>query len=398
MPSAARDPIFSTTARTDGTPKLHHESTYEFYNRVAGDFWKHPRQLMQTWADAISNDDEYHDLCQRFRSCDDDQFRSAFLELYLHECLRRAGFTIIIHPEIPGTSRRPDFYAERDGTSLYLEAIAPGTNSQAKSAAKRRASLFDYVDKLGDPNFILGVVRLREGLTAPPTKRLTGELKTWLASLNPDDYVDYAHAPQWTWEHEQWSVTFKAIPKSPEVRGKPSDRAIGVFAASEATFVDDAPAIRAALANKHHAYGDMEAPFIIAVGTYSFDPDRWHSTNALYGREVFELVETEGGETLTPASRQADGYFGAPPNWLCLNVSGVLLVNQLMPENAHRAEVTLWRHPNPRHPLPAVVGFPAVTVAFSGNSLSESSPPIPANHFFDLPDPWPPGEPWPRKG
>lgn len=397
MSPAAREPIFSTTVRTDRTPKLNHESTYAFYDRVAGDFWNHPRQLIQAWADTISHDDEYHELRQRFRSCDDDQFRSAFLELYLHECLFRAGFTIIIHPEISGTSRRPDFYAERDGTSLYLEAIAPGTNQRAKSAAKRRASLFDHVNKLGDPNFLLSVVRLRDGPTTPPTRRLIHDLKTWLSSLNPDDYPGYEHAPQWTWVHEEWSATFKAIPKSPEARGKPSERAIGVYAASEAAFIDDAPAIRAALVEKHHAYGDLDAPFLIAVGTYIFDSDLWHSTNALYGREVYELVETDEGETLTTATRQADGYFGTPPNWQNSNVSGVLLVNQLMPENAHRAETTLWRHPNPQHPLHDELGFPAVTVAVGGNALNASTSPIPATHFFELPDPWPPGEPWPKQ-
>lgn len=394
--STTREPIFSTTDRTDGSPARHNESTYEFFARVSGDFWRHPRQLMQTWADKISGDEDYHELRQRFRSRDNEQFRSAFLELYLHECLLRAGFTITVHPTVSGTSRQPDFYAERGDTSLYVEAIAPGTNAQAKAAARRRADLFDYVNKLESPNFILSVVRLQEGPNTPPSKRLSRELNNWLLTLNPDDYSAYEHAPEWTWTHEGWSVTFKAIPKNPEARGKVSDRAIGVYAHSSATVSNDATAIRAALMDKHHAYGDLGARFLIAVGTYIFDTDRWHSTNALYGHEAVELVETEDGATLTHPLRRSDGYFGTPESWQNRAVSGVLLVNQLMPERAHRAETTLWQHPDPLHPLPADLGFPAVTLALDGTTLDEIQPPITANSFFELPDPWPPGKPWPK--
>jgi hypothetical protein len=109
--------------------------------------------------------------------------------------------------------------------------------------------------------------------------------------------------------------------------------------------IDDAPAILKALATKHHSYGDLGAPFIIAVGTYIFDRDRWHSTNAMYGRVGVQLGESPSGELLTREVRHPDGYFGAPPDWRNSNVSGVLLVNQLMPYHLQRAEVTLWRHP-----------------------------------------------------
>ncbi|HZL81648.1 MAG TPA: hypothetical protein VFC06_06930 [Demequina sp.] len=45
--------------------------------------------------------------------------------------------------------------------------------------------------------------------------------------------------------------------------------------------------------------------------------------------------------------RQPDGYFGVPPEWRNRNVSGVLVVNQLMPYYVQRAETTLWRQSAP---------------------------------------------------
>ena len=293
--SQARDPLFDEDDRTDASPANHGESTYDFLNRVAGDYWRHPRALMQAWLDGIAENQDYTDLRQRFRSRDDDQFRSAFLELYLHECLVRAGFAVTVHPILPGSSRRPDFRAERDGQVMFVEAIAPGASSEAKAAAQRRAALFDTVNRLSDPNFMLWLEDLDEGSSPPASARLRTDLRNWLADLDPDSIPDMANAPTRRWQHNGWSVTLRAIPKKPEARGsRPNDRAIGVYGHGKASLIDDVPAIIKALSAKHHAYGDLGAPFIIAIGMYIFDTDGWHSTNAMYGRVGVELCESPG--------------------------------------------------------------------------------------------------------
>lgn len=138
-----------------------------FMNRIAGDYWDHPRLLMQQWMDRINCDVSYNDLLQRLRSGDDEQFRSAYLELYLHESLLRAGYEIVIHPEVPGTTRQPDFLAIRGDDRLHVEAIAPGSTAVAKAAASRRAVLFDTVNRLQDPNFILWLDHLVDGPRPP---------------------------------------------------------------------------------------------------------------------------------------------------------------------------------------------------------------------------------------
>lgn len=168
-----------------------------------------------------------------------------------------------------------------------------------------------------------------------------------------------------------------------------------MYAHQGVSFIDDAPAIRNALAAKHHAYGDLGAPFVVAVGTYIHDPDRWHSANALYGQEAVQIGETSDGGTVTRTVRQSDGYFGVPGNWQHQNVAGVLLVNQLMPYYFHKAEVTLWRHPDPLHPLADGLLLPASTVDFDGSRLIETPATVTAAEMFELPDPWPPGERWP---
>ena len=391
-----RQELFDDFQRTTAAPATHQESSFTFLNRIAGDYWEHPRALMQGWLDRLPSEQEYNDLRNRIRSRDDEQFRSAFLELYLHESLLRAGYAVTIHPEVQGTSRRPDFLAERDDLRFYVEAIAPGSAPAEKAAAQRRAVLLDTVNRLGDPNFILWLDQLIEGASPRASARLRKDLRRWLSGLDPDAPWDADAAPTHRWQHDGWVVAFRAVPKKPEARGTaPDDRAIGIYGHTGVDFIDDAPAILKALATKHHEYGDLGAPFIIAVGTYIHDRDRWHSANAMYGHVAVEIGEGPDGSMVTREVRRPDGYFGTPPEWTNTHVSGVLLVNQLMPYYVQRAEVTLWRHPNPVHELPSAVGLPGDTLSIADGTLLEVSAPTRADEFFGLPDPWPPGEAWP---
>ena len=243
---------------------------------------------------------------------------------------------------------------------MYIEAIAPGSTPSAKAAAQRRAVLFDTVNRLDDPNFMLWLDNLVEGANPPPAARLRADLRRWLAELDPDAPWDLESAPARQWQHDGWSLTFKPIPKKPEARGRrANNRAIGVYGHTGVDWIDDAPAIRKALTTKHHEYGALDAPFVITVGPYIHDRDRWHTTNAMYGAVAVELSEGPDGEMTTRQIRQPDGYFGVPPGWQHRNVSGVLLVNQLMPYNLQRAEVTLWRHPNPSTRCRTSSAFPS---------------------------------------
>ncbi|BCI82438.1 hypothetical protein ACJH6J_11165 [Mycobacterium sp. SMC-18] len=393
----SREPLFDDAHRDDTSVAGFQESTFAFMNRIAGDYWDQPRLMMQQWMDRINDDITCNDLLQRLRSGDDEQFRSAYLELYLHESLLRAGYEIVVHPEVPGTTRHPDFLAVRGDERLYVEAVAPGSTAAAKAAAGRRAVLFDTVNRLQDPNFILWLDHLVDGPRPPKAARLRGKLSQWLRLLDPDAPWTADAAPKYVWREDGWEAGLKAFPKKLEARGlRPDSRAIGIYGQSEASFVDDAPAIQAALAAKHHEYGNLEAPFVIAIGTYIVDGDRWHASNAMYGPLAFEFDPNSDGEPPARAIRQAGGYFGTPPDWQNRNVSGVLVVNQLMPYYFQRAEVTLWRHPSPIHALPDELGIPAHTITLRNGELAVTPPDPSAGEFFGLPASWPPGEAWPK--
>lgn len=104
-------PIFDSIERSTVHANDHEESSFAFYNRIAGTFWDATRACLQDWAGRLP-DAAYQDIRGRLRSGDDYEFNSTYLELFLHELMLRAGYEIEVHPESP-SGRRPDFLITR---------------------------------------------------------------------------------------------------------------------------------------------------------------------------------------------------------------------------------------------------------------------------------------------
>ncbi|MBF6319016.1 hypothetical protein IU453_19870 [Nocardia cyriacigeorgica] len=393
-----RELVFDAIARSDSTPSAHSEPLFLFLNRVSGEFWGQVRSLIQEWLNNIPSEAEYRELRTRMRSNDDYQFRSAFLELYLHESLIRAGYNVTIHPDVPHSARRPDFHAERNGERFFLEAICPGASKLDIGKMRRSEALFDTVNAIKSDFFFLWIVNLDEGDGPAPATKLRKQIEKWLSRLDPDTYDDFSEWPIEIFSIGQWSLTVKAMPKPVHKRGE-HKQAIGVYGHYGAQRIDEAPKILSAISEKHSAYGNLDTPFIVAVGTYMMDSDHWHATNALYGHEIMQIhLEERAGSEKVVMGRDSNGYFGVPSSWIHRQTSAILLVNQLMPHHILQAEATLWRHPNPSHLLADNLGLPWLQIVFNGKGLTKSQAPVESAEFFNLPPSWPTGDPWPPSG
>ncbi|WP_127012145.1 MULTISPECIES: hypothetical protein [Microbacterium] len=385
-----RPAIYDARNRTEYDPQRNGESTFEFFNRVAGAYWEQSRALHQAWADNVG-DPNYADVRAALRS-DNAQARSAFLELFLHQSLLGAGCQVLIHPEVPRSSHRPDFMARRDSSAFYVEAIVPGTPKAQQARASREADLLAALDQVGDPNFLLVTVDIKQGLHSAPGANFRQQIRDWLATLDPDQ-VDVADLPSLTLARGDWSVTIDAMPRRASSRGQKT-RSIGIYAHGEAQFIDDGQKLRAALNSKASRYGNLDAPFVIAVGMYTFDEDDEDVHDALYGSTAWVVDESgPDGRSETRGIRNHDGYFGSPAAWRNRRVSGVLVVDQLSFHDPTRARVTLWLHPDPLHPLPPESLFPGTIREWDGETVAKRVGQD-LRTLLGLPESWPEGDPW----
>lgn len=392
----ARPPIFDDVCRTDASPASHQETSFQFLNRVQGDYWDQVRELVQEWFDHVANDVDYRQLRGDFRA-DNGASHSAFLELYVHESLRRAGYRVVIHPGVPNTTRCPDFLVEGFGDTFYVEATMPGTSDASQGPARRRADFLDTIQGTRNQDFFLSLDHLVVGPNPAKGRRVRAAVEQWLAGLDIDNvsYGGQGRRARFSWALDGWEVEFSAIPIPVENRGNPNHRIIGVYADSKGSYPDDASIIRAALETKANAYGALEHPFIIALGTYIWGGDRSDSTDALYGSTV---VIWDEAVQKTRVGRLRDGFFGTEDHPASQGVAAVLHINQLQPYYLQRAEVTLWPHPAEADSVVDHLAdrIPAIVMRASDGRVEPIPSGINPGVFFGLPDPWPTGEAFPK--
>lgn len=381
-----RPPIYDDYERIDLAPQRNDETSFAFFNRAGGSLWSHSRALHQEWADRLG-DREYADVRAALRS-DDAQARSAFLELYLHECLVRGGHEVVIHPELYHTSRKPDFLAIRGATRVFIEAITPGTSPADRAAANRIGALLSALDEVGDDNFVLMTTSITQTSNSAPAANFRNRIRKWLTQLDPNS-VGSEDLPSQTFEQDGWSVTVKAIPIKPSSRSS-TRRSIGVYAHSAAQFIDDGAKLVSALESKAKRYGQLDAAYVVAVGTTSYVEVDEYALNALYGSVSWTI---DGLNPWVRGARNRDGYFGSPGAWKNRQVSAVLTVDQLALHDPTRARVSLWTHPNPLHPLPNEPMFPGVIHDWNGRCTDKREA-LDSRRLLGLTDDWPQGRRW----
>ena len=286
------------------------------------------------------------------RSKHDEQFRSAFFEIYLHELFVKGGYDVEIHPHLRGTSRRPDFLISRGIESFYVEAKVPGSRPELRGPARREADVLDAINGVDSPTFFLALNRFNSGDQPLSIRRLRKDLKGWLSQLDPKLVGADPLAEKFIWSHDGWTIEALAVAKKVERRGKPG-RTIGSYPITGGG-VNDARNLRAAIESKAGAYGELGRPFIVAIGTSFFGSFQRENHTALYGAGTPQL------DADPKDYRRSDdgGFFGTAPGWRGKRVSGVLVVNQLAPYYVTTANAVLWRHPHPEHPLPEKLSLP----------------------------------------
>ena len=96
---------------------------FSFLDRTGSTYYEPIRDLLETWVGRVPA--EHRAGVVGNLSSGDDTFESALWELYLYAAATGASDRVEIHPDLPGTSKHPDFLVH-GAISYYLEAIAVG--------------------------------------------------------------------------------------------------------------------------------------------------------------------------------------------------------------------------------------------------------------------------------
>lgn len=363
------DTVFDRLVKRDGDQgKLHSESDFSFINRSADVAMAGAREVIESWFARYPPEHRF-DLRNRLREGD---FNSAFFELYLHEMLVRMDYSLTIEAPAGTKGRSPDFHVRgEDRADFYLEARVISGRSREQAAAERRANqVYEEIDKLVSADFFVGIE-----CSKLPSEPLSGReirafLKEKLDATNWDElvplYLDGGPAamPRWRFADLRWPVEFFPIPKQLEDRGKQGIRPLGMLF-HDFGALEDLSFIRHAISQKAKRYGDLNAPFIVAVNLLSGFADEDAVVSALYGRRTRTFLRLGNGKEIVTDGRDDTGLWSsAGPHSKLTRLSGILVVLRAEAWNVPSSRLLYcsnpWansRLPDPFPRLPRIVLF-----------------------------------------
>jgi hypothetical protein len=336
--------LFDDFSRTYLTPGGYNESSFDYLNRSASEPICKIRRVLEDWFSRYPADHQL-ELSRRFRAR--DEFDSAFFELWLHELMLRLGCEVEVHPTLPRTNRKVDFFVKSpQDKDFYLEAIhVSGASREESKSQARLNSFYDSLNYLNSPNFFINLDVSGTPSTSVPGKEFKAFLERELSRLNPeliDHFLEtrrFDLLPQWRFEHEGLRITCYPTPKPTELRG-----VSGVRTLATKTFggvIDSESPIKNAVISKAKRYGRLDLPLVVAVNTTDpFISDR-DVLNALYG--------SIRGWNDAEIMNDSRGVWGSVDNPKWTRVSGVLATFKLRSDKLV-VPVCLYHNPRPAKP------------------------------------------------
>jgi hypothetical protein len=383
-----RTKIFESWTRTRQEPLQRGERLFDLYDESGRDGYEALRSTLNLWVSEVEQPDHRNELISRMRKGGNAAFRAALTELIVHDLLVRLGHKISVHPVIPGATKRPDFaLIDNKGRAIsYVEVTTVNRPEKLEKEINRENEVYKAIDGVNLPDgCLLGYELIRAGSDSPSLEQLLNSIQKW-AITNADrartaEVVEQFTAGDWVIELELFSGADAA-----ETTG-----AIGL-ASLPGGLISPHKDIRAALYRKSRGYGDMNAPYIIAVADakdqmFGKTQVRDAITEAVFGDERVVLVEGKGEFDFTP-----NGFWRGPDGPRNKHVTAILFLPQ----------IDIWKLRNPKwEPVLAINPWSTSQIPNSFKSLTRLEADQgkwierkgkPIGDILGLPVPWPPEE------
>jgi hypothetical protein len=317
--------LFDDRARTRKEALRRGDGLFEFYDSCACPGYDELRSVANGWLARMPADDR-DKLISRMRYGGDREFGAVLTELSLHAFILGSGCRASPHPEIPGTTKRPD-YAVTDHTGAplaYVEVTTVSPPEAQTSEVNRETPVYNAINGAKIPaGSALGYRLVRAGKTSPSLRPLVADIEHWAS-----DNAERAKTEEVskTFTAGEWVIELDLY--AGDDASEPASQAIGV-AVMRGGMIKPHKDLRAALDGKSRKYGALDKPYLIAVADgkeqyFSEESVKSALTEAVLGDEIVQFQD--GMARLTHAK---NGFWHGPKGPRNRHVSGVLLLPDL---------------------------------------------------------------------
>ncbi len=332
--------MFANRTRVDRSPKRANETSFGFLDRTGSTFFDPVRDLLETWVGRVPA--EHRSGIVGNLTGGDDTFESALWELYLYVVETGSGHQVEIHPDVPGTSKHPDFLVHGPAP-YYLEAVAVGRPPRHVAADRRLRELEMILDQVRVDGVTLSFEHHQVGTRPVRATRLRDQLLRWIGSLDLVGLAAQAEAvgrtprPTLRFEDDGWLLSFEALPTKSSVSG--GSPLIGIRGSGRAKGVDNKTGLRRALDSKANKYGTkLPFPLVTAVLSNTEFPTRDYDVSAV----VHGVSALPPASVVDPAELHTDGHWRTKNGWRRSHNPNVIVAADLNLYTLATRTPTLW--------------------------------------------------------
>lgn len=280
------------------------------------------------------------------------KFYDTFYELFIYSLFDSLGFNIQIHPDLPHTSRKPDFLATNDSMRIYIEAkISRSLTREDEAFENMKNSFYDSINKFRFEGYMLGIEEIEFiSKKQPSTKRILKFLDSEFRKLEKGNYSKNRLVNiRITYSDEDILIVFNPIQVEKTNDLEYDKRPIGIFPFE---FVGRGDIeIKKALQVKAKRYGKMDKPFIICLNALGKNvTSRADIDDAIWGSLALQYSEDPNDDS-TRWVRLRDGMFIDAKGVKNTNVTGIL-ITQISPTNIDNTRYYFYINPFANFKIP----------------------------------------------
>jgi len=291
------DELFNLKIKEDNTPAKYNESEISFLNRSTRDIVLKTKEYFNFWFNEFKKEqllEESSRMREDILSGNDERYYSAITELWIYSFLKKQKFTLKAHPNIKNVRGRPDYLAEKDGGTFYLEVKTIIGSSEDLRVKKTKNHIKNMVDELACIDFYINISFLSIGDDNLKYSLIKKRLKEAIENLDYELIKSKKMDPPIILiEEGGWNIKIDFIPVGENARKKRTvkSRNIGVtFDQLEVVKIDKS--IKDAIHNKKK-YKGVKKPFLLVInvinkGIFLDDID---IMDALFGNMQYTLKE-----------------------------------------------------------------------------------------------------------
>ncbi|MEG0916069.1 MAG: hypothetical protein RSF68_03555 [Myroides sp.] len=281
--------LFEDKIRTQTQIGKTGENIYNYFDTNSQIEIEKIRNLFNTWFDNYPNDYK-NDLLKSFKN----KFYDSFFELFIHELFRKQGYTLIPHPPLLNTNRKPDFLAVKGDEKFYIEATTVAYLSEEEQKKENfREKFIDELNKISAAKYwiVLNDLNFKSN-NFPKTKHLKSTIEKSISKLNPIIF-DFETSKLLSLEEviiedDNVKISLSIIKKNN--LNMENSRPIGLqyYKPIIKDAIEDSEKILKNLKHKASRYGELELPFLVCLNIdfrynlqYDVD-DAFYNQNFIY--------------------------------------------------------------------------------------------------------------------